>query len=52
MLPSQGRIQFSEHSVLYEKLIPRNHLLRQINELVDFSFVYNELKDKYYYQSP
>lgn len=47
MLPRQGKIQFSEHSVLYEKLIPRNHLLRQINDLVDFGFVYKELKDKY-----
>lgn len=28
-------------------LIPKNHLLRQINDLIDFNFVYNELKDKY-----
>ena len=47
MLPSQGKIQFSEHSVLYDMLIPKNHLLRQINDLIDFNFVYNELKDKY-----
>lgn len=47
MLPGQGKIQFSEHSVLYEMLIPKNHLLRQINDLIDFSFVYKELKDKY-----
>ena len=47
MLPNQGTIQFSEHSVLYDMLIPKNHLLRQINDLIDFNFVYNELKDKY-----
>ena len=47
MLPIQGEIQFSEHSVLYDKLVPKNHLLRQINELVDFGFVYAELTSKY-----
>ena len=34
MLPNQGTIQFSEHSVLYDMLIPKNHLLRKINELI------------------
>lgn len=47
MLPAQGKIQFSEHAVLYDILIPRNHLLRQINEQVDFSFIYDELISKY-----
>ena len=47
MLPTQGKIQFSEHSVLYDTLIPKNHLLRQINELIDFSFIYDELVNKY-----
>lgn len=28
-------------------LIPKTNLLRQLNELVDFSFVYNELRSKY-----
>ena len=47
MLPNQGTIQFSEHSVLYDMLIPKDHLLRKINDLIDFNFVYKELKDKY-----
>ena len=47
MLPIQGEIQFSEHAVLYDKLVPQNHLLRQINDLIDFSFVYEELAGKY-----
>ena len=47
MLPSQGTIQFSEHSVLYDMLIPKDHLLRKINDLIDFNFVYKELKAKY-----
>jgi len=28
-------------------VIPKNHLLRQLKELVDFNFVYEELKSKY-----
>ena len=47
MLPSQGKIQFSEHAVLYDMLVPKNHVLRQINDLIDFSFVYDELTSKY-----
>ena len=47
MLQRQGKIQFSEHAVLYDKLVPKNHLLRQINDLIDFKFVYEELTSKY-----
>lgn len=47
MLSVQGKIQFSEHAVLYDMSIPKNHLLRQINELIDFSFIYDELVSKY-----
>ena len=28
-------------------MIPQNHLFRKINELIDFSFIRDELKDKY-----
>lgn len=47
MLPAQGKIQFSEHAVLYDMLVPKNHVLRQINDLIDFSFVNEELTSKY-----
>lgn len=47
MLPLQQEIQYSEHSVLYDKLVPKDHLLRQINDLIDFDFVYEKLVDKY-----
>lgn len=47
MLPTQGKVQFSEHVVLYDMLITWNHLLRQINELIDFSFIYDEHVSKY-----
>jgi len=32
---------------IYDLVIPKDNLLRKINELLDFSFVYNELIDKY-----
>ena len=28
-------------------IVPKNNMLRKMNELVDFSFVYDELKNKY-----
>ena len=33
-------------SYLYERIIPRDHLLRKIDQTVDFSFVRDLLKDK------
>ena len=32
---------------LYDLIIPKDNMLRQINELVDFSFILDELKSKY-----
>ncbi|MCR8983449.1 hypothetical protein NW802_27875, partial [Brevibacillus laterosporus] len=32
---------------MYDVVVPKDNLLRKINELMDFSFVYDELKDKY-----
>lgn len=40
-------MNLSKYAGLYDAIIPEDHLLRQINALVDFSFVYDELKDKY-----
>ncbi len=47
MLLQQQKIQFSEFSRLYDLIIPKENLLRKINELIDFGFIYNELLDKY-----
>ena len=46
MLP-KVTLQFSDYSDLYDIIIPQDNLLRRINDLVDFSFVYKELLDKY-----
>lgn len=37
----------SPYIELYNMIIPKDNMLRQINELVDFSFVYDELKVNY-----
>lgn len=32
---------------LYEVLVPEDHILRKMKDLVDFSFIYEEVKDNY-----
>lgn len=39
--------EFSSYSSLYDLIIPKDNLLRKINDLIDFSFVYDELENKY-----
>ena len=34
-------------SYLYDNIIPKDHLLRRINEVVDFSFIKDLVKDRY-----
>lgn len=46
-LNNQSKLNFSKHIELYDILIKKNNMWRQLNEMVDFSFVYEELKDKY-----
>lgn len=47
MLNRQQELILSPYTELYDIVIPRDNLLRKINELIDFSFVYDELKKKY-----
>lgn len=47
MLVLQQQLQFSEFDSLYEKIIPKTNLLRKINDLVDFSFIHDELVNTY-----
>lgn len=47
MLLQQNKIQFSDYSSLYDLIVPKANLLRKINDLIDFSFVYDELVNKY-----
>lgn len=47
MLAQQQRFQFSEYSSLYDLTVPEDNLLRNINDLIDFSFIYDELLNNY-----
>lgn len=49
MLKVNNQIGFSlsNHIELYDILIKKDNFWKQLNEMVDFSFVYEELKDKY-----
>lgn len=43
----QAQMMLSNHADLYDILISSNHILRQLKELVDFSFVNEILHDAY-----
>ncbi len=43
----QTSLVFSAHTELYDLLIQEDNFWRQLNDLVDFSFVHEELKHKY-----
>ena len=47
MLVKQQRLILSPYTELYTILIPKDNLLRKMDELVDFSFVYEELNESY-----
>ena len=47
MLSQEQELVLSEYSCLYDIVVPQDNLLRRINALIDFSFVYQELVDKY-----
>jgi hypothetical protein len=47
MISKQQPIKLSPYMDLYNLTVPEDNMLRRINDLVDFSFVYDELEDKY-----
>ena len=47
MLLQQQKIQLSSYSELYDLIVPQDNILRKINDLIDFSFIYDELVNKY-----
>ena len=47
MVEQQQRLCLSPYMAIYDLVIPKDNLLRKINELIDFSFVYDELLTKY-----
>ena len=47
MIQQQQTLKLSPYIDLYNLIIPKDNMLRQINDLVDFMFVYDELKERY-----
>lgn len=46
-MEKQIEISFSKYQDLFDVLIEKDNFWRQMNELIDFSFVYDIIKDKY-----
>lgn len=47
VLRKQVSKKTSPYGQLYDILVPQSHTLRRIKELVDFSFIYEEVKENY-----
>ena len=47
MIANQETLNLSPYMAIYDLVVPQDNMLRQINDLVDFSFVLEELKNKY-----
>ncbi|MGH1328273.1 transposase, partial [Bacillus pretiosus] len=47
MISNQQSLNLSPFMAIYDIVVPKDNMLRQFNELVDFSFVLEELQDKY-----
>lgn len=47
MIQKQQSMILSPYMKIYDLVVPKDNMLRKINDLVDFSFVYDELIDKY-----
>lgn len=47
MISNQDSFNLSPYIAIYDLVVPKENMLRQINELVDFSFILEELKAKY-----
>jgi IS5 family transposase len=47
MLKQQTTMVLSPYLAIYDLVIPKDNMLRRINEMVDFSFIYDELISTY-----
>ena len=43
----QLELNFSKYSKLYDIVIKPDNFWKQLNDMIDFSFVYDEVKDQY-----
>ena len=47
MIKKQMSLSLSPYMELYDLIVPKDNLLRQMNEVVDFTFIYDELVSVY-----
>ncbi|MFJ5772559.1 IS1182 family transposase [Psychrobacillus sp. NPDC093180] len=47
MISNQESLNLSPFMAIYDIVVPKENMLRKINELVDFTFILEELKTKY-----
>jgi hypothetical protein len=47
MVSNQDSSNLSPYIAIYDLVVPKGNMPRQINALVDFSFILEELKTKY-----
>jgi transposase len=47
MLTERDGVQLKLHSITIEDLVPENHFLRKLETVVDFSFIYDEVRELY-----
>ena len=47
MLRTDNQLRFSEYQNLYDAVVPKDNILRKINEAIDFSFVNEMLRKSY-----
>lgn len=47
MIEQQQKMILSSYMDIYDLVVPKDNLLRKINELIDFTFIYDELVNNY-----
>ena len=47
VLPNQETLNLSAFMAIYDLVVPKNNMLSQNNELIDFTIMLDELKSKY-----
>ena len=43
----EKEVRFKRHAITIENLVPQNHLLRKLNNAIDFSFIHEEMNDSH-----
>jgi hypothetical protein len=47
MLPKQEKLVLSEYTGIYDIVIKKDHWIRELHDIIDYDFIFDELKDKY-----